>query len=951
MAKLNALTHLFSTGEVSRAGLNRVDKEALRLYAERQENIFPYTIGKGLFRPGTQLLATAASRPRYIPFIKSVTDTAILELTNAKLRVLVDDVLVTRPAVTSSVTNGDFSSGTGWTLTVSTGATGDINSTVAGALYMAAAARGSSVICTRSVTTSSAGAVHALRIVVTRGPVIFRCGSTSGADDYIPETTLETGTHSLAFTPSGTYHVHFKTQREVAVIVDSIQVEAAGVMEIAAPWTTAQLREVRRAQSQDVVFLAHTAWRQQRIERRGDASWSLVDYKTDDGPFTTARTAEVKLKVAATHGNTTLTADAAFFRSTHVGALFRLDHNQFNAAFVLAGSGVFTNAWRITGILSTTDNDRRFDYVTTGTWSGTVTVQRSLDGPDSGFRDAAYDESGTDVDFTTNQTISHGGNATDNNTIIWYRMGFKDGDYTSGSINIAVNYDGHSGFGICRVTDIVSDTVANVEILADCMHTEYTDDWLEGDWSDRRGWPSAVGFFDGRLWWARKDKFWGSESNDYAKFNLETEGDSGSVQRDIATGGASNTAKWILGLQRLIIGTDMLEACARSSSFDAPITPTELTIKNCSDNGSTDVEPINAGARGAYVSRDGLKIHELAYNVDLQDYASTDLTRLNDEIAEASNPDLYADGFVELAQQKLPAPYLWAVRNDGIAVNLLYEPSEQARGVFRLTTGAVDRIDPTKPTDRIVSMCVLPSLVEDRVYLGVERTISNGAGGIATAFYLEKMALHTEAITRVYNATTRTVAVKNGAKMVDSFISTSGTSVIGQVITGLTHLAGRQVIICGQAVGGLYGPSEDPYTVSDAGQITTSQAFSGTLYIGLPYEGFYKSAKLAYAAQGGTALTIPKRVQTLGLALLDTHVDALRLGSEFLDDITLMDELPRTDSRGAVVDPTATFARASEERPFPFPGIWDTDSRVCIYCRPGYSACLSGIVTGIETAG
>jgi hypothetical protein len=50
MSRINALTHLFNTGEVSRAGLNRIDKEALRLYAERQENILPYTIGKGLFR-------------------------------------------------------------------------------------------------------------------------------------------------------------------------------------------------------------------------------------------------------------------------------------------------------------------------------------------------------------------------------------------------------------------------------------------------------------------------------------------------------------------------------------------------------------------------------------------------------------------------------------------------------------------------------------------------------------------------------------------------------------------------------------------------------------------------------------------------------------------------------------------------------------------------------------
>lgn len=949
MGKLNALTHLLNTGEISRAALNRIDKEAIRLYARRQVNLFPYTIGKAMFRPGSKLLATAASRPRYLPFVKRIEDTAILELTNLKLRVLVDDVLVTRPAVTSTVTNGDFSSGVGWTLTVSDGAVGNINSTSVGGLYMSAAARGSSVTCTRSVTTSSAGVQHALRIVVTSGPVVFRCGSTSGGDDYISETELETGTHSLAFTPSGTYHVFFKTQLETSIAVDSIQVEAAGVMEITAPWTTAQLRSIRHADSQDVVFLANTNWRQKRIERRGDASWSLVDYKTNDGPFIVGRTAKVKLRPGATHGPTTLTADAAFFKPEHVGSLFRLDHGQFNASFVLAGSGAFTDPWRQTGIRGDEDNDRLFTFVTTGTWVGTVNAQRSIDGPETGFRDAAYDDTGTDSDFTTNVNITNTGNDEDNNAIVWYRLGFKDGNYTSGSINIAVNYDGHSGFGLCRVIGYSSPTSVSIDILRDFRHTEYTADWQEGSWSDLRGWPSAVTFFDGRLWWARQDKFWGSESNEYSKFNLETEGDAGSVQRDIATGGPSTTAKFIMGLQRLLFGADTREVSARSSSFDAPITPTEITLKDCSGIGSADVEPINAGARGVYISRDGLKIMELSYNVDMQDYISADLSRLNDEIAESSNPDLYADGFVELARQTFPAPYLWAVREDGVACSLLHEPAEEARGMFRMITGAVQPLTTARPIDRVVSMAVLPTFGEDAVYIGVERTISDGIGGTTQAYYLEKLAKHSQAITRVYDSATRKVNVKNGLYMADSYIETTGTSVVGQVIGGLSHLQGRSVIICGQAVGGLYGPSEDMYTVT-AGSITTLQAFSGTIIVGLPYEGFYESAKLAYAAQGGTALTIPKEVQELGLALLDTHIDALRIGDQ-LDDVSLLDELPRYSSKLEEVDPNAVFLRDTEEKPFPFPGSWDTDNHVCIYVRPGYSATISGIVIGIETAG
>src|SRR5690606_39871563 len=42
----------------------------------------------------------------------------------------------------------------------------------------------------QEITVTETGTEHALRIVVARGPVILRVGSTSGGDDYITETTL-----------------------------------------------------------------------------------------------------------------------------------------------------------------------------------------------------------------------------------------------------------------------------------------------------------------------------------------------------------------------------------------------------------------------------------------------------------------------------------------------------------------------------------------------------------------------------------------------------------------------------------------------------------------------------------------------------------------------------------------------------------------------------------------
>lgn len=1165
MGRINALTYLFNTGEVSLAALNRVDKEALRLYAERQENLLPYSIGKAIMRPGTQFLDEAynGNFTRLLPFVKGIDDTALIEMSGGALRIRVDDEIVSRDAVEADITSGDFDSATGWTTATTAGGVATIAN---GVLTLSAPVRGGSASCSQEVSTDSVGEIHALRLDIQRGPVTLRVGASSGGDEYIGEVALDSGIHSLAFEHTGatsidsntvlllhmdgadtsttftdssdfghvvtvsgnaqvdtsatkfgtgsaqfdgsgdfllldgsadfafgtddftidfwayntsssarfaydseplgggagvypiiffnnnfpvysasdgsieiyndtvsqsvfhhiavvrssgittlyvngvsqgsaadtnnygngasrpvigssgdslgsgwagridelrvskgiarwtenftpptsayavssnpdgsSFFITLSSKLERKVIINSIQIEDAGEMVIGAPWNESDLRLIRHAQEEDVIFLACENWQPRKIERRSDLSWSLVKYEAEDGPFTTARTAAVKLSASATRGNVTLTADAAFFRSDHVGALMKLNHEREERSWALGADETVTDAFRIRGIL----DENSWDVTVSGTFVGTLSEQRSYDGEDTGFLD-----SGTTI-TAVGSTSPNPATPEFDNQIIWVRYAFKN-QHTSGEATIAVNYPGSGGSGVAKITDFTSSTSVEAEILDDFTAAYATDSWLEGDWSDRRGWPTSVGFFDGRLWWARRSKFWGSESDGYYSFNLDTEGDSGSIQRAIATSGYANETQWILGLQRLILGTNSAPISARSSSFDEPLTPTNLTMKPASTVGAAKVSPIAVGPRGAYVSADGLKLMEIAFNVEAQDYVATDLTRLNEDLAEASNPDLYEDGFVEIAHQQSPAPYLWALREDGVLTPSIFNPQEEARGFFRVITGGEDPLDEDRPNDRIVSIAVLPRSVEDQVYVTVERTIGDGSGGTERAYYIEKFAQHREAVQRVYNSTTRRIKMKNGLKMADSFILATGLGGIGQVITGLDHLEGREVIIVGQLANGGYGPTGTVYTVED-GQITTEEGVEGEICIGLEYAGRYKSAKLAYAGQIGTALTQTKKVNQLGLALINTHPDALRVGARLDDDEdgdeeNEMDELPRIRSNGAPYDDDIVlFDRGSEEKPFSFPGEWGTDSRLCIKIRPGYSACLSAVLAGVDT--
>lgn len=898
MGKTNAHIFGFATGEISRAAMARIDQERVRLAAEIQENLFPHTIGEGLVRPGTEYLANTASnnRVRLIPFIKGVTEKALLEFTNAKLRVLVDDVLVTRAAVTSTVTNGDFSSSTGWTLTTTGSATANINSTVSGALYMACGIRGGTAVCERSVSTSTAGTEHALRIVVTRGPVVFRCGSSSGADDYISETELDTGEHSLAFTPSGTYYVRFYTKRQLAVIVDSITVESAGVMELSAPWATADLREIRIDQSGDIVFLAHEAWRQRKIERRGETSWSLAHYITDDGPFTTGPTAQVGLKPTVLEGNTTLAADRPFFTTAHVGALFRLFYLGQKLSAALGAGAATTETFKVTGV----GTDRTFSYAISGTFVGTVTTQRSFEGPDSGFNDAGS------YSAPTSSTVNDGLDNVD----VWYR--YQVTAYTSGSINVDTSYGGGGTWGTCRVTAFSSSTSVAVEVLQPFPNNQYfTTVWQEGEWSDARGWPTAVSFFDGRLWWGREDQFWGSESDSYYAFNLETEGDAGSIQRSIATGGVVNTVNWMLPLQRLIFGTDGSEASARASSFDQPLTPTNLTLKDASTQGVAPISPAKLDGRGIYVQRSGRQVYEVLYSVDRQDYISNCLTKFNRRIG--------GDGFYEVAVQRQPESYLWFVRADGVCPVLLYDPGEQVSAWFKFI-GA-----PSLAGDAVVeSVTVLPDDGQDAVYLAVKRTI-NGS----TVRFIEKLTQHVDALGDTITT------------MADAGVFEEGP------VTSVTaaHLANETGLVGWGTTGGVSGPITG-LSANGSGVIALGGTYTD-VFVGLAYEWRYKSSKLAYAAHGGTALLQRKRVGPVGLlaANISMHEDAIQFGPDF----DSLQPMPRT-RKGAAVDP-AEILDELDEPAFPFKGGWDTDSRLCMAGAAPYPATLLGLVVGVETHG
>lgn len=972
MSKINAPLLAFNRGETSKSALSRVDIEKMRLAAESQVNWMPTVVGAMSVRPGTKYLGSTRGDAacQMIPFVFGSSDAALLEVTDSHIRVWRNDAVITRPSVATAVTNGDFSSATGWTLAATSGCTADINSTSAGALYLAARARGGVVSCLRSVTVAGGdqNVEHALRIVITRGPVTFMVGSTSGGAEYIARSTLDAGTHSLTFTPTGgTFYIKFESRTRRDVMVDSIAVEAAGSLDLPAPWVAADLPKLRWDQSGDIVFVACEGYQQYKIERRSATGWGVVLYRSDDGPFSFIDTGEITLTPSVYEGNGTLTASAPMFLASDVGKMFRIFSSGQTKQAILGAQGALSESLRVTGV---DGDDRTFNWVVAGTWVGTISLERSIEGPDVGFKE---------VETTTaNATTSKDDHVDFANVIAWYRMVFKT--YTSGSA--AVSFTGVTGFdgggiivqgpsttsgdiGICRITSYSSATVANIEVLRPFAALDATSNWQPGDWSSDYGWPTTVRFFEGRLWWFRGNRRWGSVSDDFYSYDLDVEGDSAPINRSFGSGPVDKI-NWALDLARLVIGRERSIDPVRSTSFDEPLTATNNTTKSCSTDGAAAVQALKVGNQGIYVENSGRRVYDLRYASDRGDYASRDLTLLNDQIG--------IPGFVSLAVQQQPDPQLHFVRTDGQDAVLLYEPDQDIACWWRIQTLGV-----------IENVVTLPGSLEDAVYFIVKRTINS-----STKRFLERVALRSECVGGSLN------------KLADCHVVVSQAS--SAAIAGLGHLEGETVVVWANGKDlGTYAVSAGAITASEAvasaivglGGATysyDSAAASGSLtgiptkYNGYPaevyangpnggrltyrgaipvaagsitlpkgrtakkiiaYLGYYapfRSAKLAYGAQMGTALAQSKKVEKIGVILQDTHYQGLQYGS----DIDNLQPLPLVVGGQDVA--ADTVFEEHEEPMIGLSGSWSTDSRLHLLAQAPRPCTIAGVVIAVNTS-
>lgn len=875
----------FNRGVMSELALARADVKRVGMSAKTQMNWIPRVMGPMSLRPGWEYIgaiATASGNVRMIPFVFSNDDKALIEVTNNSVRVWDDEqALITRVAVSTTIANPDF------TIDLASWTDDDQGTAVSvwDAGTMSLTGTGTDGARRYQLVTVAAGDFnkeHALGIDITSGTVGLRVGTTLDDDDLISETYLGKGVHSLAFTPTGAnvYVLLFNRSLRVGK-VNSCNIATAGVLQ----HTTSLLPDetfddLRWAQSGDVIFIARGVTRAPvKIERRGTTSWSVVDYESDTGPFLPVNTSPVTLTPSALTGSITLQASQNIFKSTNVGSLYRLTNTGQLLSGALGALNATLGNLKVTGI----GDNRKFSIVITGVWTATITLQQALVEPTTWTDVASY---------TTNQNLTF--DDTLDNQVAYYRLIVTA--YTSGSATGQLSIPTGSSTGIVRVTAYTDPNTVTADVVQTLGGLTATDDWAEGAWSERRGYPSAVAIFQSRLYWAGKDKVWGSVVDDFYNFDPGFVGDAGPLNRSIGTGPVDRI-NWLMPLRYLAMGAQSSEFMCRSTNFEDPVTPSNFNLRELGTYGSASVNPIKIDNNAVFVDKTGSRAMELTGDLDGAQLA--ELTALC--------PELLQPNVVRAAIQRRPDTRIHFLRCDGTVVIAVYDKLEEVKCFVTVETEGL-----------VEDIVILPSQTgntEDEVYYVVARVVN----GVIVR-YLEWWA----SITQTVGGTT--------TKLADSFKEITQAS--STTVTGLSHLEGKSVVV--------WGNSKDlgTYTVT-GGSITLSEAVTYCV-VGLSYYALYESNKLGFLTIGAGSLSKRARITTAGLILKDTHENGLEYGT----DEDHLDALPPVEAETTVTANTVwdTF----DNDPISFNGTMSNDTRLILKATAPRPCTVLAAVVSVE---
>lgn len=979
----SVLKENFNAGEFGARMTARVQFDKYVNAGSLYQNLLPLAQGGYTYRPGMRYIAAARSntvKPRLLSFIYSTTQSYILELGETSMRFFKDQAQIVVADTTAAITNGTFGSDiSGWTNNSSgTGAIGHDATNLD--MELSSAASGNQGIATQAVTcTANVEHVVAFRVKGSPGDhLTVRVGSASGgaSEDYFTSAKKYVGWHLIQFTPTATtfYLTFDNTTLNTTVSLDDVSVLDDTPLEIETPWSESQLPSIGHAQSADVVyFCIGGSTRPHRLERYGHSTWSLVEVLFDDGPYLDQNNESTTLTLSATTGrgiNVTASAiiginDDVGWRSTDVGRLIRWEDAAGNwtwlqivsitsttvvVADILGPDASATTAtadWRL-GEWNDTDGwptvvgfiQQRLGFAATSTQPQKFWLSKSAD--IENFADT--DPDGTVQD---DSSINYRFAALQVNTIRWMAsrkkpvIGTQGGNWTLRSDQAAV----------LTPTDIAADfevsggvaLVQPIEVRSRLLFVQAQNRKIM-EFADVLQDSGVQGFdaFDLTLLNDRVLK------GGVTQLAYQQEPDS--LVWTVREDGQMPTLTYqpeqsVVGWARQIIGGSfqgghaVVDTCAsipgQNASGQFKDSTDRFEVWACVKreiNGST-VRYIECLERVYNGDED---LQEEAFYVDsgltLDNPLTITAVSAADPCVVTVSNSLSDGDLVRIVRVKgmteLNTNVYKIAEATGSTVELGAQDGTTVTAATKANPGQITAASHGLTTGDEVHFHDVGGMVE-----------LNGNGYTVTVVDTDNFTIGVDSSAFTTFTTGGTVHRATDASAFTAYSAEGEMRLMVSSISGLTHLEGETVKVFAD------GAIQTDKTVS-SGAITLD-AVASMVHVGLEYEKRWKSLKLAFSADQGTAVGSPKNIADVILVMMETAEGSVSIATEDSDGENAFTELDLRPATQVDGDPVPFF---TGEKPLGVVAGYDTDLRLILKSTAPAPATILGIVPELETA-
>ena len=801
----------FASGELSRKLDGRTDFEKYASGCKTLENMMVHPQGMASRRVGTQFVSEvkdSSAKTRLVSFEFSTTQTYMLEFGNLYIRFFKDKGQITESNVTIT-----------------------------------------------GLTAANPGVVTATSHGYSNG-------------DFV----IITGVAGMTEVNGITYKVANKTTNTFELNdVDGNAVDSSGytaytsggvankIYQITTSYTTAQIPNLKFAQSADTMYICHNSHEVSKLTRTGHTSWSLSEIEFTDGPYLSENTSTTTMTPGATTGDDqTLTASASTFASTDVGRLINFSNGYAKIITYTSGTVVkidikddFDNtnavtAWKLGAFSDTTGHPSCVSFFEQRlVFAGTTNEPQTLYFSKSG--DYENMTTGTDADDSMVYTIA----SNQVNAIRYLKavrtliVGTTGGEWT-------VSADG---------TDAAV-TPTNVTIKKQSSYGSSTVDSITAGNST---------LFLQKAKRKIRELTYDFEVDGYTARDL-------SILNDTVTESGINEMAFQQSPDSNLwcVRDDGVLACLTYQPADQVTAWTRHKLggigQECTVTVS-DYSNIATGTKLVFTKSDGNEVT----------FTSTTGTAGTDEFKTETNNNTTADNIFTAINTHAD----FTVANPAAAVVTIRESSHSTTGFLTVKSYDTTRLTTQNESFPIVESVasISGSLNEDELWIIVKRII-NGS----TRRYVEVFSVFD------FDETTAT-----DFHFIDSGLSYDGTATTS--ITGLEHLEGQTVQI-------LADGSTHPDKIVSSGAITLDRS-SKKVKVGLAYNSILQTMRIEGGSAEGTGQGKIKRISKVVLRLFNT------VGVKCGPSLTNLETVPFRTTSDYMDTPVSTLLAGDKIVEFP----------------------------------